>query len=402
MIGTSLGEAREPSDSVARWARNGLAALTGDPASSPDFSRAGILGVADTAAAPFGVPVEDLLAGRAALTGKRRQGRVSLGGKSRLVLARDAWFAITLARDSDVESVAALFTVSEKIDDPWAHIARAAPDWIAAELVERAQLLGIPAAKLGEAHGPAIVASRLWTQREPSKIDHDLLVVDLSAMWAGPLCGHLLNKLGATVVKVESPNRPDGARSGNPDFFRWMNVEKRMLSTTLSDTNVDVAALMDEADVVIESSRPRALQHLGLDAHSRRPRPGRVWVRITGYGQAIGAREKVAFGDDAAVAGGLVGYDRRGPVFCGDAIADPLSGLEAAYAVTESLARGGGELIDVSMAGVAAKYASVPTCAASSNITPSPPRRPTISSSSWQHVDAPWVRHVIEKRTTRC
>ena len=37
-------------------------------------------------------------------------------------------------------------------------------------------------------------------------------------------------------------------------------------------------------------------------------------------------------------------------MFCGDAIADPLTGLEAALAVAESLGRGGGELIHVSMA----------------------------------------------------
>ena len=35
-----------------------------------------------------------------------------------------------------------------------------------------------------------------------------------------------------------------------------------------------------------------------------------------------------------------------GPVFCGDAIADPLTGLEAASAVVDSLSRGGGEVIE--------------------------------------------------------
>ena len=48
-------------------------------------------------------------------------------------------------------------------------------------------------------------------------------------------------------------------------------------------------------------------------------------------------------------------------MFCGDAIADPLTGLEAASAVAESLGRGGGELIEVSMAAVAATYAALPT-----------------------------------------
>lgn len=41
----------------------------------------------------------------------------------------------------------------------------------------------------------------------------------------------------------------------------------------------------------------------------------------------------------------------------GDALADPLTGIEAYVAVLDSLRRGGGELIEVSMAGVAAGYA---------------------------------------------
>ncbi|EUA91641.1 hypothetical protein I551_1842 [Mycobacterium ulcerans str. Harvey] len=68
------------------------------------------------------------------------------------------------------------------------------------------------------------------------------------------------------------------------------------------------------------------------------------------------------------MAGGLVGVAADGPVFCADAIADPLAGLESARAITESLRRGGGELIDVSMAGVAATYAALPVG----------PRRPRI------------------------
>ena len=66
----------------------------------------------------------------------------------------------------------------------------------------------------------------------------------------------------------------------------------------------------------------------------------------------------MAFGDDAAVSGGLVGGTDGDPVFCGDAIADPLTGLHAALAVAESLTRGGGELIELSMAAVAATYAA--------------------------------------------
>lgn len=83
-------------------------------------------------------------------------------------------------------------------------------------------------------------------------------------------------------------------------------------------------------------------------------------MRITGHG-ADGERANwVAFGDDAAVSGGLIGGADDEPVFCGDAIADPLTGLHAAVAVAQSLRSGGGELIEMSMSAVAATYAELP------------------------------------------
>jgi crotonobetainyl-CoA:carnitine CoA-transferase CaiB-like acyl-CoA transferase len=69
----------------------------------------------------------------------------------------------------------------------------------------------------------------------------------------------------------------------------------------------------------------------------------------------------VAFGDDAAVAGGLVGWttgQAPEPVFCADAIADPLAGVCGALAVARSVADGGGEFIDLSMREVAATFAA--------------------------------------------
>ncbi len=77
---------------------------------------------------------------------------------------------------------------------------------------------------------------------------------------------------------------------------------------------------------------------------------GKIWLSITGYGRRGAAADRVAFGDDAGVAAGLVAWDPSGhPVFCGDAVADPVVGMEAARAVLESRARGGGELIGLSM-----------------------------------------------------
>ncbi|WP_433631946.1 CoA transferase [Nocardia sp. CA-120079] len=187
-----------------------------------------------------------------------------------------------------------------------------------------------------------------------------LVVVDLSSMWAGPLCAHLLGRAGARVIKVESTRRPDGARRGDPRFFDWLHGghEQTAVDFHTPAGRETLRELVSTADVVIEASRPRAMAQLGLAPGERVHRDGQVWLSLTGYGRAEPMR--VAFGDDAAVAGGLVGWDAGEPVFCGDAIADPLTGICAALAVCCAVLGGGGQLIDLSMRATAAAFASAP------------------------------------------
>jgi crotonobetainyl-CoA:carnitine CoA-transferase CaiB-like acyl-CoA transferase len=159
-----------------------------------------------------------------------------------------------------------------------------------------------------------------------------------------------------------------------------------------ADTGI-LRELLAAADVVIEGSRPAGLRRRRLGADDVPARPGRVWLRISGY---AGQPNRAAFGDDAAVAGGLVG---TGPVFCGDAIADPLSGLEAARAVGQSLRRGGGEVIDVSMSAVAAGYAALPEAPSESDVPaarPKPP--PPTPAASPLGADNAAARRIVAER----
>ncbi|WP_288049543.1 CoA transferase, partial [Nocardia sp.] len=355
----------DPVEAAALWASSGLAWLTGTPDGTPEFSRAPVLtralevGRRITTTTAVTIDVPNLLAGRAALLGLRRRGDMSAGGATALSAAREGWCALTLSRAVDVETVPALLESDAVESDPWPAIREWAARRPAEEITERARLLGLPAATLGET-APAAPRIRRAGQRGPAREVAGCLVVDLTSMWAGPLCGRLLAEAGATVVKVESPRRPDGTRGGAPAFFDWMNGEKLCWAADL-DTDADsLRALLTVADIVLEGSRPAALERRGLGPHDIPARPGRVWLRITGHGTEGPAADHVAFGDDAAVSGGLVGGAPRRPVFCGDAIADPLTGLEAAAAVLDSLGRGGGELVELSMAAVAATYAALP------------------------------------------
>jgi hypothetical protein len=310
---------------------------------------------------PVRVSWAAMLSGRAGLLDLGRRGRTSPNGTCRLLRAADGWVALNLARADDVTLVPALTGVTST--DPWDNAARAAARTAGAEFVTRARLLGLAAAPLPEPSPPIEADACTIVDRSGRRTDGDgesWQVVDLSSLWAGPVAARVLAAAGAAVIKVESSSRPDGARA-TPAFYRWVHSEDDVTVTVdlASEAGRErVAALIDGADVVIEGSRPRALEQLGLGPADRPGRAGQVWLSITGYGRDEPGRDSVAFGDDAAVAGGLVGWDEAGePVFCGDAIADPLTGLAGALAVLRARDTGGGQLIDLAMARMAAAMA---------------------------------------------
>jgi crotonobetainyl-CoA:carnitine CoA-transferase CaiB-like acyl-CoA transferase len=200
--------------------------------------------------------------------------------------------------------------------------------------------------------GEAVVRTRLG---DAAPLERAPLVVDLSSLWAGPLCSRLLLAGGARVVKVESTSRPDGARADTTGFFDLLNHGKASVALDLPSTYglAQLRRLLAAADVVIEGSRPRVLRQWGIDPLTLPDGP-QVWVSITGHGRDV---DRVAFGDDAAAAGGLVAWEADGPVFLADAIADPLAGIAAHRAVVAALAEGGRWLLDVALARVAASLA---------------------------------------------
>ena len=279
----------------------------------------------------------------------------------RMVRGADGWIAVNLPRETDRELVPAWLGVDSGAD-PWPAIlaeARLRP-W--RRLVDDARLLGLPVCGVGEvvAGSPEAPARRM---AEPNgrRRSGPLRVIDLSAMWAGPLCGALLAGAGAEVIKVESRARPDALREASPAFFDRLNGGKRQIEIDFDAAGL--TALADEiaaADVLITSARPRAFEQLGLTPERLFARnPGLTWVVISGYGWLGEDADRVAFGDDAAAAGGLVRWIGRGePRFTGDALADPLTGLAAAAGAFRAIRDGGGWLVDAALARTAAGVAA--------------------------------------------
>lgn len=304
---------------------------------------------------------QHLLAERALANRFAIPGPVSAGGGCRFYRARDGWVALNLARPDDRTLLPALFacdpqdcTQPEQIDSR----VRAMDE---AECVARGRLLGLAIAGLSErAASPArqITAQGQRSALPPARPPARPVVLDLTALWAGPLAGRLLGLAGGDVHKVESSDRPDPLRHSDPGHFAALNRDKShsRIAFRSDEGRQKLLALIDEADIVLEAARPRALRQLGIDADALvRSRPGLTWVTITGHGLAGDAAEWIAFGDDAGVAGGLSRalFDASGTIgFVGDAIADPLTGIAAAHAALAAHRGGGGQRIVLAMSGV--------------------------------------------------
>ena len=305
-----------------------------------------------------------LLGERAALNGFTIPGVVSAGGGSRLYKTCSGWVSLSLARPSDREMLPALFrdaSMDTKDDDLVA--ARMAASH-AEHLVDQGTTLGLSIARVGETlHSPAWEVTVEGLHRDC--IQHrPPLVVDLSALWAGPLATHLIQLAGAKVLKIESSARPDAMRDGDAPFYNLLNQNKASIAVDFGKElgRKALLALIRKADIVVESSRPRALLQLGINADELvRDIPGLVWMSITAHGVRGDTANRVGFGDDCGVAGGLTAalvQAAGGVGFVGDAIADPLAGITAAGLAWQRWQSGKGGRVVLSMSGVVANALS--------------------------------------------
>jgi len=320
------------------------------------------------------------IAARSAAIGRRvnigalgvsdRGGHIALGPPdhrspnraTQMVRASDGWIAVNMAREDDREMLPA-WLGGDIGTDFWEAIAEGARRRPARDLVDAGVLLGIPVARVCEV-AAADCNVPLITMAQSGRTRREALrVVDLSALWAGPLVGSVFAALGASVMKVESSRRADPTWESMPRFNACLNGGKTLRRHDLTSPagQADLHRAVLEADVLVTSARPRAFEGLGLSPRSVfADNPDLIWVAVTGYGWEEPGASRVAFGDDAAAAGGLVGWDRGAPQFLGDALADPVTGLAGAAGALRVLeAGGGGVIVDAAMARCAAGAAAV-------------------------------------------
>jgi crotonobetainyl-CoA:carnitine CoA-transferase CaiB-like acyl-CoA transferase len=189
-------------------------------------------------------------------------------------------------------------------------------------------------------------------------------VVEFCQVAAGPFCGMLLADFGAEVVKVEPPEG-DAMRQWPPitdgysENFASINRGKRSVALDLKDPAARDAAraLVLEADVLVENSRPGVMQRLGLGWDWFGPRkPSLIYCSISAFGQDGPRGREGGFDLTIQAAAGVMsvtGEPDGAPVKAGVPLVDFGAGLYGAFAIASLLARvragGPGGCIDVPM-----------------------------------------------------
>lgn len=110
----------------------------------------------------------------------------------------------------------------------------------------------------------------------------DLRIVTLALNLPGPVAAARLRDLGAQVTKIEPPVGDPLAR-GCPEWFRALHENVTIIPLNLKDSRERdrLFALLQTADLLLTSSRPKALERLGLawgDLHDRFPRLCQVGI----------------------------------------------------------------------------------------------------------------------------
>ena len=193
-----------------------------------------------------------------------------------------------------------------------------------------------------------------------------LKVLDFSTLLPGPFATLYLADLGAEVIHVESPTRPDLIRllppyaNGQATAHSYLNRNKQSITLDLkASENIElIKQKISEYDIVVEQFRPGVMQRLGLDYQTLAEiNPKLIYCSITGYGQTGLYKDKAGHDINYVALSGIAGHSGRqdsGPPPMGIQIADVAGGsLHAVIgilsAVIERASSGLGQYIDISM-----------------------------------------------------
>ena len=194
----------------------------------------------------------------------------------------------------------------------------------------------------------------------------NLKILDFSTLVPGPFATMMLADLGANVLRVESPTRPDMIRAmgpfsdGTSTAHAVLNRSKRSIGLDLKNpAAVDmVKKLVANYDIIVEQFRPGVMDRLGVGFETLREiNPKLIYCSITGYGQTGPNRDRAGHDNNYLSLSGLNGYSgrdgNRTPIM-GMPLADLAGGslhsiVGILSAVNQRTQTGLGQHVDISM-----------------------------------------------------
>ena len=156
---------------------------------------------------------------------------------------------------------------------------------------------------------------------------HGMKVLDFTTLLPGPYAAMMLGDMGAEVLRIESPKRPDMARLAPPliepgvsAVHAMINRNKRSLGLNLKTQHArkiiyELLQQKDGFDVVIEGFRPGVMKKLGLGYEDLREiNPDVIYCSITGYGQDGPLKDRAGHDINYVALSGLASYggDKKG------------------------------------------------------------------------------------------
>jgi len=186
-------------------------------------------------------------------------------------------------------------------------------------------------------------------------------VIDMTHNQAGPACAQILAWLGADVIKLETPDKGDVARSqaGDELFFLMFNANKRSLGLNLkSDEGKDLfRKLLGQSDILLENFSPGALDRMGFGFEALQEiNPRLIYATIKGFGTYGPYSDFKSFEPIAQAMGGamsVTGQPDGPPTYHYPAIGDSGTGMHMVIGILAALqqrhATGRGQQVEVSM-----------------------------------------------------
>lgn len=183
-------------------------------------------------------------------------------------------------------------------------------------------------------------------------------VVDFCSNIAGPFGSMILAQLGADVITVEPPAGDDSRHyasrvDGVSVVHRYVGAGKRSVVVDLkAPDGVEVAlALIETADVVVQSMRPGVADRLGIGADAARARnPGVLYYDVNAFGTGPTGRALPGYDPLVQAFSGIMemtGHDGSPPTRCAPSVIDLGTGQWIALGVVAALlGRARGEQVD--------------------------------------------------------